>query len=43
MKRMVAIDVDQVPLIVSISRMMRTIITSVETEIHLREAWEMML
>ena len=38
MKRMVAIDADQRLLLVSLSRMMKTTIISVEIEIHLREA-----
>ena len=43
MKRMVAIGADQRLLLMSLSHMMRTSIRSVETEIHLWEAWEMML
>ena len=42
-KRTVAIGVDQGPLLVNLSRMMRTIIMNTEKEIHLQEAWEMML
>ena len=43
MKRMVAIGADQEPLPLSLSCMMKTTIMSVETKIHLRKAWEMML
>ena len=35
---MVAIGADQGPLLVSLSRMMKTTIMSAEAEIHLREA-----
>ena len=42
-KRLVAIGANQGLPQVSLSRMMRTTITSTETEIYLRKAWEMML
>ena len=43
MKMMVIIGASQGPLLVSLSRMMKTIIMSTETENHLWEAWEMIL
>ena len=42
MKMIVVIDADQGLLLVSLSRMMKTSIISIETEIHLPKAWEMM-
>ena len=43
MKRIVAIGANQGPLLVNLSCMMRTTIMNAEVEIHLREAWKMML